>query len=122
MNSMEFESRKGNLRAYFLSDKFKENEFGDKIYYKGKRNLKELKYILDLVFGDAYEIISEAYIQNNLRDKIGGSITCKVYVDADHNGFNQGKAGDDAYVRFNLTENAYYVEQAQTIEGLSYKW
>ncbi|MCP1184974.1 hypothetical protein [Paenibacillus sp. 1781tsa1] len=122
MNSMDFEARKGNLRTYFLSDKFKENELGERVYYKGKRNLKELKYILDLVFGDDYEIINETYLQNSLSKEIGGYITCKMYVDADFNGFNQGAAGDNVFARFNLTENAFYMEQAQTIEGLDRNW
>ncbi|MFX3643348.1 MAG: hypothetical protein ACE3L7_32650 [Candidatus Pristimantibacillus sp.] len=120
MNSREYEEKKQNLRNYFNSDKFRENEIGERVYYKGRRNLKELKYILDLVFGEDYTVITESPLKNETGTMIGGFITCKIYVSADFNGFHQGTAGAYVYTRFNLIENAYYLEQSQTIEGLDF--
>lgn len=120
MNFREYEEKKQNLRNYFHSDKFKENKLGERVYYKGKKNLKELRYILDLVFGDNYTVITEGVLKSETDQQIGGFITCKIYVASDFNGFHQGTAGDYVYTRFNLIENAYYLEQSQTIEGLDF--
>ncbi|QWU14273.1 hypothetical protein SAMN04487895_101570 [Paenibacillus sophorae] len=118
MKSSEFEARKSNLRNYFFSDKFQENEYGERVYYKGKRNLKELGYILDLAFGDVYEPIKSDYIKNYEDKIIGGYIIARMFVDADFNGFNQGTAGADVFVKYNLTENSFYMDQSQTLEWL----
>ncbi|WP_010499998.1 hypothetical protein [Paenibacillus elgii] len=119
MNSTEFEKRKSNLYHYLTNtEKWKENEFGELTYYKGKRNLKELRYLLELVFGGDMEIISEEFIRNYDEDIIGGSITLRIYVDADFNGWNQGSSGADVFMKFSLVENAYYSNQSSSLEGL----
>ncbi|MGG1652296.1 hypothetical protein ABHN03_04120 [Paenibacillus sp. NRS-1775] len=120
MKSSEFEARKRNMTNYFKSDKFKENDYGERTYYTGKRNLKELGYVLGLVFGDVQEVISSDYIKTNEGRIIGGYITARIYIDADFNGFYQGTAGAAVYMKFNLIENAFYTEQSQTLEGLNF--
>ncbi|RNB59469.1 hypothetical protein EDM57_04830 [Brevibacillus gelatini] len=119
MNTKEFEQRKRNLSQYFRNrEKWKENDEGELVYYKGKRNLKELKFILQLVFGDELEIISEDYYMNFENQVIGGSITGKIFVDADFNGAYQGTRGSDVYIRFTLIETAYFCDQSSSLDGL----
>ncbi|MCY9738138.1 hypothetical protein M5X17_31085 [Paenibacillus alvei] len=119
MRTLEFESRKNNLGRYFNNEnKWKRNEEGDFIYYKGKRNLKELKYIIELMFGDVMTIISEDYFKTEQGKVIGGSIIGKVYVNAEMNGMYQGTAGADVYIRFTLWEHGYFTNQASQVEYL----
>jgi hypothetical protein len=119
MKSSEFNERKGNIGKYFNNDeKWKENEYGELEYYKGKRNLIELKYVLELVFGDKIEILKEEYLKNNEDKIVGGSITCQIYVDADFNGMNQGTMGADVFITFNLFENSYSYNQSDRLLGL----
>ncbi|MCR8994605.1 hypothetical protein [Brevibacillus laterosporus] len=119
MKTTEFNERTRNLYNYFTNrEKWKENNEGDFIYYKGKRNLIELKFILELVFGDRLKIISKSYFRNNDNKIIGGSIIGKIYVDADFNGLHQGTKGADVFVSFILTENAYFRNQSSTLKGV----
>ncbi|MFB0831514.1 hypothetical protein ACEU2D_18165 [Brevibacillus laterosporus] len=118
MKTTEFNERMQNLFNYFTNkEKWKENN-GEFIYFKGKRNLIELKFILELVFGYGLKILSKSYFRNNDNKIIGGSIICKIYVDADFNGLHQGTGGANVFVCFTLTENAYLVNQASTLEGV----
>lgn len=120
MNASSFEERKRNLYRYFTNrDKWREIESGEIFYYKGKRNLKELQFILDLVFGDKYQAISTEYFYNNEKRIIGGSVICEMYVDADFNGWYQGTAGATVFTKFTLVETSYFVVQSSTLEGLN---
>ncbi|MGK4040902.1 hypothetical protein AB0Y20_01275 [Heyndrickxia oleronia] len=58
MYSSEFDERIKIITNYFRNEyKWKFNEYGDYTYYKGKRNLKELEFMVDLVLGDTMEVI-----------------------------------------------------------------
>lgn len=119
MNATEFAERRKNLFNYFNNqEKWKENEFGEFVYYKGKRNLKELKFLLQLVFGDDLEILVEDFFKNYDEEIIGGSISGKIFVDADFNGMRQGTNGADVFIKFTLVENAYFNNQASSLETL----
>jgi hypothetical protein len=82
MKSSEFYNRKKNLVKYFLNEeKWSINKYGEFEYYKGKRNLRELRFILDLVFGDEMKILSEIYEKDDKGKIIGGSIIGEIYSD-----------------------------------------
>ena len=119
MYSKEFNRLKNNIFNHFRNrEKWKENEDGTFTYYKGKRNLKALGYVLDIAFGDEFEIESKEYFHDNEGNIIGGSITGSIYVDADFNGGNQGTKGASVWLKFTLCEDAYFYNQADQLENL----
>ena len=119
LNSFQFEKAKDRLSEYFRNKKkWKTDECGEFIYYKGKRNLSELEFALQLAIGDDMEIISTEYCRNAKGDVIGGSIVGRIFVDADFNGWNQGTEGANVFIRFTLCETAYYIGQAGILDRL----
>lgn len=91
-----------------IIEKSGKNKYGEVIYYKSKRNLKELKFLLPLVFGDEIEVLSEDYYKTDDGEIIGGSISGVIYVDASFNGMHQGTKGADVYIKFTLVETSYF--------------
>ncbi|WP_103108582.1 hypothetical protein [Brevibacillus reuszeri] len=119
MRSSDFNDRTAMLYKYFTNDyRWKTNNHGDYIYYKGKRNLRELKFIISVVFDYQLEILKEEYFMNGSDEVIGGSLICSCFVEADFNGINQGTAGAHVFIKFTLWENGYFTTQASSLEGL----
>ncbi|MGG4499037.1 hypothetical protein [Brevibacillus reuszeri] len=119
MKSSDFNERTTMLYKYFTNDyRWKTNKHGDYIYYKGKRNLKELKFIVSVVFDYQLEILKEEFFMNGSDEIIGGTLICRCYVEADFNGINQGTAGANVFIKFTLWENGYFTTHASSLEGL----
>lgn len=119
MNSTQYNERLMMIYRYFKNEyKWKTNDEGEQTYYKGKKNLKELKFIVNVIFDDELEILKEAFFFNNEGSIIGGTLTGKIYVDADSNGMYQGTGGSRIFVKFFLCETAYFTNQSQTLEFL----
>ncbi|WCK57655.1 hypothetical protein PP175_26840 (plasmid) [Aneurinibacillus sp. Ricciae_BoGa-3] len=119
MNSNQFTERMKMIYRYFNNQhKWKRNEEGELNYYKGKKNLKELKFIVNVIFDEEFEVMKESFFLNNEDSIIGGTLIGKIYVDADFNGMNQGTGGSWLFVQFTLCETAYFTNQSQTFERL----
>ncbi|MFJ8528531.1 hypothetical protein [Bacillus sp. NPDC094106] len=87
-------------------------------YYKGKRNLKEIAFIISTVFGDLADVVQKGYYYNLDGKCVGGYIIIHLFVDADFNGMNQGTKGDYLYCKFNLFEETYSVDQSNDLDYL----
>lgn len=119
MNHSEFNSRITMLREYYQNTyKWKIDEAGDYKYYKGKRNLKELEFMVNLILGDEIELINSKYVKNYEGKISGGEVIGKCYVDAEFNGMKQGTEGADIYVVFCLYETGYYSDQSDSLDRL----
>ncbi|WP_088362958.1 hypothetical protein [Bacillus cereus] len=105
----------------YFNDRYKwkfDEEEGMFKYYKGKRNLKELEFIIRTVFQDIADIVQRGYYYNMDDECNGAYIIIYLYVDADFNGANQGTAGDYLYCKFNLFSKAFSYDQSQNLDYL----
>lgn len=105
----------------YFNDKYKwkfDDEEGLFQYYKGKRNLKELEFIISTVFQDIADILQKGYYYNMEDECIGAYIIIYLYIDADFNGANQGTAGDYVYCKFNLYSNLFSYDQSYYLDNL----
>lgn len=120
MNSSEFAYRKEVISKYFINDcKWKIDENGDYTYYKNpKRCLKELKFMLEIVFQTELEIIKIQEFNNYNNELIGYSIIGSVDVCGDFNGINQGEGRAIEYIKFTLCHKAFFFNQSGNLEYL----
>ncbi|WP_460271886.1 hypothetical protein [Bacillus sp. NEAU-Y102] len=120
INSSMYRYLKGVIAKYFRSEhrwRYDEDE-GELRYYKGKRNLKELEFIADMVFGDISDVVQKGYYYNTDGECTGAYIVIHLYVDADFNGANQGTAGDYSYLIVSLFENTFSLNQSTGLADL----
>lgn len=120
INSSMYTYLKRVVGKYFW-DKYRWNyddEEGSFRYYKGKRNLKEIEFIVSTVFGELSETIQKGYYRNTDGECVGGYIVVYLFVDADFNGMNQGTKGDYLYCKFNLFNGAYSCDQSSYLDYL----
>ncbi|HHT7008735.1 TPA: hypothetical protein ACTZ3A_001274 [Bacillus cereus] len=120
INSSMYTYLKSVIGKYFW-DKYRwkyDEEEGAFRYYKGKRNLKEIEFIVDTVFGDLSNKIQKGCYYNADGECVGGYVIIHLFVDADFNGMNQGTKGDYLYCKFNLFETVYTSDQSDCLEYL----
>ncbi|MDG0950675.1 hypothetical protein [Bacillus paranthracis] len=120
INSSMFTYFKSVIRKYFRDEYRWRYDDGKGIirYYKGKRNLKEIEFIVSTVFGELSNVIQKGYYFNLEDECIGGYIIIHLYVDADFNGMNQGTKGDYLYCKFSLFEDTYSTDQSGDLDYL----
>ncbi|AFV21555.1 MULTISPECIES: hypothetical protein [Bacillus] len=120
INSSMFTYLKNVINKYFRDEyRWRYNdEEGAMRYYKGKRNLKEIAFIVSTVFGDLADVVQKGYYHNLDGECVGGYIIIHLFVDADFNGMNQGTKGDYLYCKFNLFEETYSVDQSIDLDYL----
>lgn len=120
INSSMYRYLKGVIAKYFRSEhrwRYDEDE-GALRYYKGKRNLKELEFIVDTVFGDISDVVQKGHYYNIDGDCVGSYLIIHLYVDADFNGAYQGTAGDYLYLSVSLFENDFSLNQSTGLDDL----
>ena len=122
MVAKEFEDRKNILYRYFHHPKWKiddEDSEWEYKYYKGRKNLEELKNALQIVFDPSeYTLLSESYFRNAKEEIIGGSVTCSFWITSNMNGIWQGSGESEVFVKFTLTRYGYFYNQGQTAESV----
>lgn len=122
MYASEFNERKNILYRYFKhprwNDKCDDSEWDVK-YYKGRKNLEELRLALNIVFGsEDITIIEARNFKNNDGEIIGGTIICSFYIAANFNGFWQGEGSSYIYVAFTLARHGYFYTQSSSLDYL----
>ena len=120
MRTGEFEYRKEILCKYFRNDyKWKHSQEGDYIYYKNpKKCLKELKFMLELIFQTELEIIKIQEFKNYNNELIGYSIIGSIDVCGDFNGIYQGEGRAIEYIKYTLCQTAFFFNQSSNLEYL----
>lgn len=98
----------GNINKHFRSNRFWDGERGDYKYWKGRRNLPNLKEVIDLVFGEEAEYIHKGYFKNNENEIVGGCVVIAVMKHPSFNGMHQSDfPPHDVYYSFILAENVF---------------
>lgn len=121
MFSSEFQYRKSILHKYFInSSKWKiNNDSGLYQYYKNpKRCLKELRFMVDIVFQNDYEILETKEIMNINNELVGYSIIGAVDVVGDFNGIYQGEGRCTEYLEIALCTNGFWFNQSTILDNL----
>lgn len=121
MVSSEFNKRKEILDRYFCHPRwtYKGDDDWEYEYYKGKRNLQELEYALNIVFDECeMSIIEKRYFKNNDGEIIGGTIVCSFDVAANFNGIYQGSDIGTCYLAFTLVRYGFLYNQSDRLDYL----
>ena len=120
MFASDFDNKKESISKYFHNTyKWKsKNEDWEYQYYKGKKNLQELEFIVDVIFGNDLSVIKTKYIYDCENELIGASLIGSVEVSADFNGMKQGLGKAIIYIMFSLSQYEYWYNQSDKIEGL----
>lgn len=120
MLTSEFEHRKNIINKYFVNNiKWKYDDNGNYLYYKNpKRCLKELKFMIDIVFEYEFTLIEIREFKNNNHETIGYSVIGSVDVKGDFNGIYQGEGQETEYILYTLCYNGFFYNQSSNLDNL----
>lgn len=116
----EYSNRVKMIHKYFINTyKWKINEDGDYQYFKNpKRCLKELQFIIDIIFDNNIELIDTIEYTNYENKLIGYSIVGKIEVKGDFNGVYQGEGCAFEYVKISLTSHQFSYNSSSLLESV----
>ena len=122
MLASEFAKRQEILCRYFEHPHWKSTttDSGFK-YHKAKKNLKELKQAISIVFDESEchpEDMYECYEYDLDGNQIGATCVCSCYVNANFNGMYQGTGSGMIHTAYTLYEDIFAYKNSQHIEDL----